>query len=176
LLVEPIPLASFYFLSSPILPPGLTPNVKFLGTAEQSLLTSSRRSARNDETTNEGLINMTARRTPANRKATAPVKLSGELVEVPSEALANEAAAAEAIAQDAPADEVADAIADLEAEANGTRKVPAKKPAKATPVKKAPAPTSHAACTHAKAGAEGKKARAACRREKAAEAAKAAKA
>jgi hypothetical protein len=65
---------------------------------------------------------MTARRTPANRKAT-PVKLSSELVEVPSEALANEAAAAESIAQDvqAPADEVADAIAELEAEANGTQ-------------------------------------------------------
>jgi hypothetical protein len=43
---------------------------------------------------------MTARRSPANRKATtAPVKLSGEMVEVPSEALANEAAAAESIAQ-----------------------------------------------------------------------------
>lgn len=42
---------------------------------------------------------MTARRTPANRKATAPaIKLSGEMVEAPSEALANEAAAAESIA------------------------------------------------------------------------------
>lgn len=114
---------------------------------------------------------MTARK-PAARKTTAPVKLSGELVEVPSEALANEAAAAESIAQDvdAPADEVADAIAELEAEANGTRKAPAKI------TKKAPAPTAHTNCTHAKSGAEGKKARAACRREKAAEAAKAAKA
>ncbi|GIU55668.1 hypothetical protein [Arthrobacter sp. NicSoilC12] len=118
---------------------------------------------------------MTARRTPANRKpATPAIKLSGELVEVPSEALANEAAAAESIAQDveAPADEVADAIAELEAEANGTRKAPAKK----APAKKTPAPTAHTDCTHAKSGAEGKKARAACRREKAAEAAKAAKA
>lgn len=121
---------------------------------------------------------MTARRTPANRKATPATKLSGEMVEAPSEALANEAAAAESIAQDvaAPADEVADAIAELEAEANGTRKAPAKKaPAKAAPAKKAPAPTAHTDCTHAKSGAEGKKARAACRREKAAEAAKAAK-
>lgn len=120
---------------------------------------------------------MTARRTPANRKAATPVKLSGELVEVPSEALANEAAAAESIAQDvqAPADEVADAIAELEAEANGMRKAPTKKPAKAAPAKKAPAPTAHTDCTHAKSGAEGKKARAACRREKAAEVAKAAK-
>jgi hypothetical protein len=122
---------------------------------------------------------MTARRTPANRKATAPVKLSGEMVEVPSEALANEASAVESIAQDvqAPADEVADAIAELEAEANGTRQAtPAKKPAKVAPAKKAPAPTAHMNCTHAKSGAEGKKARAACRREKAAEAAKVAKA
>jgi hypothetical protein len=121
---------------------------------------------------------MTARRTPANRKAT-PIKLSGELIEAPSKALANEAAAAESIAQDvqAPADEVADAIAELEAEANGTRKAtPAKKPAKAAPAKKSPAPTAHTDCTHPKSGAEGKKARAACRREKAAEAAKAAKA
>lgn len=79
--------------------------------------------------------------------------------------------------QDAPVDEVADAIAELEAEANGTRKAtPAKKPAKAPAAKKAPAPTAHTDCTHAKSGAEGKKARAACRREKAAEAAKAAKA
>lgn len=63
---------------------------------------------------------MTARRTPANRKATAPLKLSGGLVEVPSEALANEVVAAESIAQDvqAPTDEVADALAELEAEAN----------------------------------------------------------
>jgi hypothetical protein len=117
---------------------------------------------------------MTARK-PAARKTTAAptVKLSGDMVEVPSEALANEAAAAESIAQDvdAPADEVADAIAELEAEANGTRKAPAK----AAPAKKAPAPTAHTNCTHAKSGAEGKKARAACRREKAAEAAKAAK-
>lgn len=121
---------------------------------------------------------MTARRTPANRKATAPVKLSGELVEVPSQALANEAAAAaESIAQDAPADEVADAITELEAEANGTKKAaPAKKASKAAPAKKAPAPTAHTDCTHAKSGIEGKKARAACRREKAAEAAKVAKA
>lgn len=124
---------------------------------------------------------MTARRTPANRtRTTAPIKLSGVMVEAPSEALANEAAASESIAQDvnAPADEVADAIAELEAEANGTRKTPEKKaPAKkALPAKKAPAPTAHTNCTHAKSGAEGKKARAACRREKAAEAAKAAKA
>lgn len=122
---------------------------------------------------------MTARRTPSNRKpATPAVKLSGELVEVPSDALANEAAAAESIAQDvqAPADEVADAIAELQAEANGARKAPATKPAKATPAKKAPAPTARTDCTHAKSGSEGKKARAACRREKAAEAAKAAKA
>lgn len=120
---------------------------------------------------------MTARK-PAARKTTAPVKLSGEIVEVPSEALANEAATAESIAHDveAPADEVADAIAELEAEANGSRKAPAKKPAKTAPAKKAPAPTAHTNCTHAKSGAEGKKARAACRREMAAEAAKAAKA
>ena len=126
---------------------------------------------------------MTARRTPANRRPAAPaIKLSGEMVEVPSEALSNEAAAAESIAQDvdAPADEVADAIAELEAEANGTRKTPTKKTpaktAKTAPAKKAPVRTAHTDCTHAKSGAEGKKARAACRREKAAEAAKAAKA
>ncbi|QYF88556.1 hypothetical protein [Arthrobacter sp. PAMC25284] len=84
---------------------------------------------------------MTARRTPANRKpATPAIKLSGDMVGVPSEAIANEAAAAEPIAQDsqAPADEVADAIAELEAEANGTRKAPVKKPAKAAPAKKGP--------------------------------------
>lgn len=82
---------------------------------------------------------MTARK-PTTRKTTAPVKLSGEMVEVPSEALANEAAAAASIAQDvkAPADEVADAIAELEAEANGTRK---KAPAKAA--KRAPRYQSH---------------------------------
>lgn len=85
-------------------------------------------------------------------------------------ALANDAAAAESIAQDieAPAEEVADAIAELEA--NGSRKTPAMKAAKV------PAPTAHTNCTHPKSAAEGKKARAACRREKAAEAAKAAKA
>jgi hypothetical protein len=115
---------------------------------------------------------MTARKTPAKPAATAPVKLSGEMVEAPSEALANEAAAAESIAQDvdAPADEVAEAIAELEAEAN-KKPVPAKK----APAKKEPVTTSHANCTHAKSGAEGKKARAACRRERAAEAAKQAK-
>jgi hypothetical protein len=117
---------------------------------------------------------MTARRTPSRKPATPAIKLPGEMVEVPSEALANEAAVAESIARDvdAPADEVADAIAELEAEANGTRKAPAK-PAKAAPAKKEPAPTAHTNCTHAKSGAEGKKARAACRRERAAEAAKA---
>lgn len=141
---------------------------------------SSRRSARNDETTNQGLINMTARRTPANRKPATPapaIKLSGEIVEAPSEALANEAAAAESIAQDveASADEVADAIAELEAEANGTHKAAKKAPAKPTAAKKEPVRSAHTDCTHAKSGAEGKKARAACRREKAAEAAKPAK-
>jgi hypothetical protein len=80
------------------------------------------------------------------------------------QAFANEAAAAESIAQDAPADEVSDAIAELEAEANGTHKTPAKKPAKAAAAKKAPASTAHTDCIHAKSGAEGKKARAACRR------------
>ena len=121
---------------------------------------------------------MTARKTPANRQpATPAIKLSGEMVEVPSGALTNEAAAAESIAQDvdAPSEEVADTIAELEAEANGARKAPKKSPAKAAPAKKEPVTTSHANCTHAKSGAEGKKARAACRRERAAEAAKVAK-
>ncbi|MDP9693028.1 UNVERIFIED_ORG: membrane protein involved in colicin uptake [Arthrobacter globiformis] len=120
---------------------------------------------------------MTARKTPASRKpATPAIKLSGDMVEVPSEALANEAAAANSIAQDveAPADEVAEAINELEAEAN-KKAAPVKKAPANAAIKKAPAPTSHANCTHAKSGAEGKKARAACRREKAAEAAKQAK-
>lgn len=63
------------------------------------------------------------------------------MVEAPSEALANEAAAAESIAQnvEAPADEVADAIAELEAGAKGIHKAaPAKKAAKVAPAKKAP--------------------------------------
>lgn len=108
-------------------------------------------------------------RKPAARKTTAPLKRSGEMVEMPSEALANEAAAAESIAQNAPADKVASTIPELGAEANDTRQAPAKK------APKAPAHTAHTDCAHAKSGAEGKKARAACRREKAAEAAKAAK-
>ncbi|MDQ0102217.1 hypothetical protein J2T10_001863 [Paenarthrobacter nicotinovorans] len=96
---------------------------------------------------------MTARRAP---NATTPVTASAELVGVPTEALANETAAAESIAQDvqAPADEVADAIAELEAEANTTRKAPAKKP---EPAKKALVRTTHADCTQAKSGAEGKR-------------------
>lgn len=55
---------------------------------------------------------------------TALVKLSV----VQSGALTNQAAAAESIAQDvqAPSDKVADAIAEVEAEANGLRKAPAK--------------------------------------------------
>lgn len=66
--------------------------------------------------------------TPANRKpATPAIRLSAELVEAPSEALANEAAAAEFIAPnvEAPTDEVADAIAEHEAETKSTRKEPA---------------------------------------------------
>ncbi|MBP2269194.1 hypothetical protein J3A64_004734 [Pseudarthrobacter sp. PvP004] len=105
---------------------------------------------------------MTARRTPADRKATtaAPVKLSGEVVQVPSEELANEAAAAVSIAKDVQAP----AVAELGAEANGTSKAPKKAPAKPA-AKKEPAPTFHGNCTHAESGAEGKKARAVDRRE-----------
>lgn len=121
---------------------------------------------------------MTARKTPA--KATAPVKLSGEMVEAPSEALANETAAAASITQDvqAPADEVTDAIAELDEKAapakKATKKTPAKKPT-AKPAPKEAVRTSHTDCTHAKTGRDGKAARAACRRERAAAEAKAAK-
>lgn len=68
---------------------------------------------------------MTARRTPA-RNTIAPDKLPGNLIEVPAEALANEAAAAGSNVQDveAPADEVTNAIADLATESNGTTKTP----------------------------------------------------
>lgn len=59
------------------------------------------------------------------------------------------------------------------APAKRTPKAPAKA---ASPVTtKEAVRTSHADCTHAKTGTEGKKARAACRRERAAEAAKQAK-
>jgi hypothetical protein len=120
---------------------------------------------------------MTARKTPAKATSTAPVKLSGEMVEVPSEALANEAAAA-SIAQDvqAPADEVADAIPELDekktSKAAPTKKAAAKKTA-ANPAAKEAVRTSHTDCTHAKTGRDGKAARAACRRERAAVEAKA---
>lgn len=89
---------------------------------------------------------MTARKTPAKPAApkTDAVNLSGEMIEVPSEALANEVAAAESIAQDveAPADEIAEAIAELEAELN-KKAAPAKKAAP----KKEPVTMSHANCT-----------------------------
>jgi hypothetical protein len=74
-----------------------------------NVISSIRQERRNDKR-QKGLILMTApnpaNRKPATPRTTAPVKLSGELVEVPSEALANEASAAESIAQDveAPAD------------------------------------------------------------------------
>lgn len=123
---------------------------------------------------------MTARKIPTKTTTTktAPVELSGELVEAPPEALANEAAAAASIAQDvqAPANEVTDAIAEIDEKAapakkaTPTKKAPVKK--KASPAKQA-APkeavrTSHTDCTHAKTGRDGKTARAACRRERAA--------
>ncbi len=78
---------------------------------------------------------------------------------------------------DTPADEVTEAIAELEAEANGKApKAPAKKvSAKVKADTKAVVRTSHADCTHAKTGREGKAARAACRRERAAAEAKDAK-
>jgi hypothetical protein len=121
--------------------------------------------------TTKGLIQMTARKTPAKATTTAPVKLSGEMVEAPPEALANEAAAAASIAQDvqAPADEVTDAIAELDEKTPkaAPKKAPAKK-ATAQPAPKEAVRTSHTDCTHAKTGRDGKAARAACRRERAA--------